>query len=294
MIVDLPGRFRMNAPNESEARILYHEIFEARSYDRHGVSVSDGDCVFDVGANAGFFSVYLARRRSGLRIYAFEPVSEVFRLLALNAKEHLAGCTVRLFECGLSSARGAATFRYDPAYAMGTTCRVDDVRRSKRRGVTSLEWARAVAADLGRSRQLDADATRLILRALATPGLDFATASMMRAVALAIDLRRRFMVRDVVAELRTLSDVMRVEGVERIDLLKVDVEGSEWEVLRGIDNEHWARVRQLVVEVHEVDGRVEAVRGLLASKGYEVVVDCEDWAMHPLLGIYTVFARRGA
>ena len=35
-------------------------------------------------------------------------------------------------------------------------------------------------------------------------------------------------------QLRTLSDVVREEGVERIDLLKIDVENAEYEVLMGI------------------------------------------------------------
>jgi hypothetical protein len=74
--------------------------------------------------------------------------------------------------------------------------------------------------------------------------------------------------------------------------LKIDVEGAEWDVLRGIDEAHWPLIRQIVVEAHDVDGRVDRVRDLLLSKGYSVIVDREDWALHELLGIYTVFARR--
>lgn len=291
--VDLPGGLRLHAPNRSEARMLYHEIFEAGAYDKHGVSVRDCDCVFDVGANIGVFSVYLARRHRGLRLYAFEPVPDVFRLLSLNAKEHL-GDAVRLFEYGLSSARQTVTFRYDPAFTLGTTCRSDDVHRSRRRGVRAIEWARAVATDLGRSGQIGPADTRFALRALATPMLNLATASLMRAVAAAIDVMRTVRTRDVIAEVRPLSAVVREEGIERIDLLKIDVEGAEWEVLRGIDDEHWPRIRQIVIEVHDVDGRVGKVRELLASKGYDVVVDRQDWALHVLLGIHTLFARRGA
>ena len=50
--------------------------------------------------------------------------------------------------------------------------------------------------------------------------------------------------------LRTLSSVIDEHGLERIDLLKIDVEKSEAQVLRGIRPEHWDRIRQLVVEVH--------------------------------------------
>jgi hypothetical protein len=39
---------------------------------------------------------------------------------------------------------------------------------------------------------------------------------------------------------------------------------------------------------------VEGVRALLASKGFDVALGREDWALHPLLGISTLFARRPA
>src|SRR4051812_11915781 len=38
---------------------IYRDIFEDQCYRRHGVSVRDGDCVLDVGANTGLFVLYL-------------------------------------------------------------------------------------------------------------------------------------------------------------------------------------------------------------------------------------------
>src|SRR4029079_7169758 len=72
----------------------------------------------------------------------------------------------------------------------------------------------------------------------------------------------------VECELLTVSQVMRDEGVEAIDLLKVDVERSEDELLAGVAEEDWQRVRQVVVEVHDVDGRLEQVAGLLRRHGF--------------------------
>mgnify|MGYP001145370293 CR=1 FL=1 len=39
-----------------------------------GLTVEDGDCIFDVGANIGLYSVLLLRAYRRLRIFAFEPV----------------------------------------------------------------------------------------------------------------------------------------------------------------------------------------------------------------------------
>jgi hypothetical protein len=56
--------------------------------------------------------------------------------------------------------------------------------------------------------------------------------------------------------------------VECIHLLKVNVEGSELDVLAGVTDELWARVRSVVVETQAFEGRVEHITRLLASKGF--------------------------
>src|SRR6185295_8129882 len=63
--------------------------------------------------------------------------------------------------------------------------------------------------------------------------------------------------------LKTLSEVMRDERVKKIDLLKIDVEKGELEVLAGIDEADWPKIDQIVMEVHDLDGRVRKVTELL-------------------------------
>jgi hypothetical protein len=46
----------------------------------------------------------------------------------------------------------------------------------------------------------------------------------------------------------TLSDAIREHHVNRIDLLKIDVEGAELDVLRGIERSHWLFIRQISME----------------------------------------------
>jgi FkbM family methyltransferase len=87
-----------------------------------------------------------------------------------------------------------------------------------------------------------------------------------------------------------LSDVLPDGGP--IDLLKVDVEGGELDVLRGVDAADWPRIAQVVAEVHDIDGRLAAVLDLLRDQGFDCTLRVP--AMMPAdLDHHMVTARRG-
>ncbi|NLS98003.1 MAG: FkbM family methyltransferase [Planctomycetaceae bacterium] len=77
----------------------------------------------------------------------------------------------------------------------------------------------------------------------------------------------------VTCPLRVLSDVIRENNVEQIDLLKLDAERSELDILAGLVESDWERIRQAVVEVHEGDAAVQQVRQLFLDRGFHVAVD---------------------
>ncbi|MFD8334463.1 FkbM family methyltransferase [Streptomyces samsunensis] len=79
---------------------------------------------------------------------------------------------------------------------------------------------------------------------------------------------------EVEAEVRRLSDELRDWAPEGpIDLLKIDVEGAELEVMEGLDASDWQRVRQCVIEVQDLDGRLDAVLGVLDAQGFTVTTE---------------------
>lgn len=71
--------------------------------------------------------------------------------------------------------------------------------------------------------------------------------------------------------LTTVSKTMRALDVTVVHLLKVDVEGEELRVLRGVRAAHWTCIRQVSMEVHDVDNRVQACVSLLEGFGFRVV-----------------------
>ncbi|MCG8915183.1 FkbM family methyltransferase [Actinokineospora sp. PR83] len=85
----------------------------------------------------------------------------------------------------------------------------------------------------------------------------------------------------------TLSAVI---GERTVDLLKLDVEKAEEEALAGIDDATWPRIRQIAVEVHDLDGRLRRTLDLLADKGFSTAHDQDPRLVDT--PCHTVYGRR--
>jgi len=70
-----------------------------------------------------------------------------------------------------------------------------------------------------------------------------------------------------------LSSVINDLDVKNIDLLKIDVEGAEYEVLQGIAPDDWRKIKQIVLEVHDLEGRLDKIQALLKSNGFNITVE---------------------
>ncbi|MCM4083133.1 non-ribosomal peptide synthetase [Paractinoplanes hotanensis] len=240
------------APNQREAAFLYRELFAG---DRQGpdLALPVAPCVFDVGAHVGLFSLAVHRAYPGATIHAVEPVPELADMLQANVD--LYEMPVRLHRAGLADRAGEATFTYYPQLSIMS------------------------------GRFADREQEEQLLRAYVgkQPGDEADLAEL---------LGDRLRAETVVAPLRTLSDLIDETGVPRIDLLKVDVEKSELDVLLGVRPEHWARIGQVLLEVHDQEDRPARVRELLTAQGFQVAE-----TVQPMLagtGLLTVHATRPA
>lgn len=70
-------------------------------------------------------------------------------------------------------------------------------------------------------------------------------------------------------ETYTLSDWMQKHHVEKIDLLKIDIEGAEWDALQGIRDEDWCKIKNITLEVHHPN-LLSRITTLLHEKGFYV------------------------
>jgi FkbM family methyltransferase len=256
---ELPNRMEIAYQSRVELAHFYEDIFEKQVYLRHGITLNEGDCVFDVGANIGLFTLFVARNYPGVTVYAFEPAPPLFEILSANASWHAP--TARLFNCGLSSETRDATFTFYPNSS----------------GMSSFYG--------------DEQEEKEVLRAIMQNELDKGVEGMDRVMEYADDiLAERFKSQTFTCHLETLSNIIREHQVERIDLLKVDVQKCEEEVILGIDEADWKEIRQIVIEVHDLDQRLERMIAQLKNHGYRVAV--EQDRMYEGSIMYNLYAIR--
>jgi amino acid adenylation domain-containing protein/FkbM family methyltransferase len=235
---ELPNGLPILCRNKMETEFSYQEIFEQKSYLRHGITLRDGACVFDVGANIGMFALQIAEQCRDATIYAFEPIPPVFALLQANMALH--GKNTRLFNCGIARDSTEATFTYLPHLSLISS-----------RFADSAADRETVKSFLRNERKIDGQLVDELLE-------------------------DRLVSEQVTCPMKTLSQVIRENHIERIDLLKIDVEKGELDALAGIEPHDWPKIRQMVVEVYDIEGRVAAVTKLLQERGYTVETEQDE------------------
>jgi len=250
----LPNKMTISCLRKREVPVVYRQVQE---YFKNGIELGEGDVVFDVGANIGLFALSTYERcHHNVTVYAFEPIPALFEALKHNAHRYDAE-RLRVFPYGLSRECGTITFAYYPNATVLSTAYAAGLKE---------EMIKAVLERLDQVRWL---------RRLVPPRLGSLILGRLS--------KRFFQVEPVACKVVTLSAVMREHDIRRIDLLKVDVEKSELDVLAGIEDQDWPKIKQVIVEVHDVDHRVEQVSALLKEREFSHIT------VEPSLPIFRVF-----
>ena len=250
--------------HKSEAKMLDHHV---DGYLKHGITVSDNDVIFDVGANIGVFSVRVVQKASAVKVVAFEPIPAIFSALEANAINTKSGSIIPIRK-GVSDQESTAVFTYFPNTPALSTLHPqqwDDnpgafkeaVKGTMRNPPKNMWWMRLIPT--------------------------------MFAGMIANHLVKGK--EKVQCDLTTVSTVIDEQGIQKLDLLKIDCEGAEWNVLKGIREDHWPIIKSAVIEVHDIDGRLSEVKQLLSANGFnKIIVEREQGLEDTLLS--NVFAVR--
>ncbi|TWI82139.1 FkbM family methyltransferase/HAD superfamily phosphatase (TIGR01681 family)/FkbH-like protein/amino acid adenylation domain-containing protein, partial [Chitinophaga japonensis] len=258
-VYTMPNGLPVCYKNKTETDFTYKEVFEQHAYLKNGITLRPGDVIFDVGANIGMFSLYAGYHFPGCRVFAFEPIPPVYNCLAANAA--LYDMDIVPLNIGLSGEESTAEFVYYPNNTI-------------------------ISGRFGNAAEDKEVVKRYLQNKLDSEGSTMSEKHMEEIL--------EDMIRSEKWECRlsTVSAVMQEWNVSHIDLLKIDVEKSEWDILQGIAAADWQRIRQVIVEVHDIDGRLEQVKHLLEQQGYDVHVEQEEeLAGTALYNIYAVNSR---
>ncbi|SFA72048.1 methyltransferase, FkbM family/amino acid adenylation domain-containing protein [Amycolatopsis marina] len=255
--VDLPNGATVFAANVSETDFMAREIFTDRTYLQGGIVLPDNACVVDVGANIGLFGVFVAEVCRDPVVFALEPLPPLQELLRRNLYIHDVRGAVLPF--GAGAEESTVEFSYYPHAT-----------------VLSGRYAES-AADSGMVKSF-------LVGQLASQGVQLDEEVIDEL------LIERLGTQPYTCRVRPLGAVLAEHDITHVDLLKIDVEKSELDVLAGLSDEDFSKIDQIVIEVHDQDGRLEVVRDLLHSKGYRSTVLRDPQLSQTEL--YNVYASR--
>ncbi|REE96807.1 FkbM family methyltransferase [Thermomonospora umbrina] len=228
---------------------------EVEQYFQHGITLEPGATVIDLGANIGVFSAHVHRMLNGdMRGFACEPLPPIYATLEKNARERLGG-KVTALPYGVSSRDEELEFNYFPKFTV-----LSSMYRGNRSLAEEKEYMTTVVTDFIKGGHGGRPLIRRLPRFVIRWGVDF----RMRALGNMQKHRVR---------VRPLSDIIDEHDIDRIDLLKIDVEGAETEVLRGIEERHWPLIRQAVLEVEGWAANHAIVEEFFTSHGFKVIAE---------------------
>jgi FkbM family methyltransferase len=211
LVPDVPYEFRNRARIKIGRGVDHVPIIEIFLREDYG-AVADGAVILDLGANIGVFSVYAATTARDVTIYAYEPMTNFYRLMQENVLINRLDGAVRCFN--------------------------------------------AAVAGSAHTRELFVEGTDLFFPTLISQGHHKAT-------------------RKVSVTCTTLADILDSNGLQRVDLLKMDCEGAEYEILYHTPAHYFDRIREIRMEYHNLaDERhnSKALAAFLHRVGYDDII----------------------
>lgn len=245
-----------NFLNKNEAKYLYKEIFELQAYNKYNLQLKDGDVVFDVGTNIGLFSLYISSFKKKIKIYTFEPNPDIYELMKMNLDRYKIDYVPH--NLGLSDVEEIKEFTFYSNFSIlsGYYANENNEKELIKKYVDNHE-------------ENDTYSKEIINDNIANI------------------LEKRFEDKKVIkTQLLTLSSIIKDNELKNIDLLKINVEKSELNVLKGLEKHDWNKIKKLIIEIDTEDNYHEVIK-LLKENSFEVRIEKD-----PLLkntNLYYVF-----
>ena len=244
-----------------EAQMLDVHVSE---YFKNGIVINSKDTIIDVGANIGIFGRRILQQYKA-EILAFEPIDIIFKVLEKNVKLSK-NDKYKIFPYGISNKNESINFVYYPNCPALSTSSPEiwndnqqlllAIKGSLESAPKEWWWAKFIPTQFY-----------------------FLISYWMKRNS-----------KNIKCELKTLSYVIENNSLHKIDLLKIDCEGNELKVLEGIDEIHWPLIKQIVLEVHNIDDRLNKIINIIKKQGFKLKVEKE--ASLKETDLFNIYAKR--
>ena len=288
-LLELPNQEKIHVLNVKEALFLYEDIFVRQSYLQHGITLKQGDTVFDVGANIGLFTLFAHHCCQGsINLFAFEPISQLCKILEKNAQY------ATVINSGLWNEDSEAIFDYFPHYSLLSG---EDAKFSpeEKKNFTTL-----ILNNLDSSKNNN-NPIENIIRICPAPW-------KYKLIEFILD-NFWLKTKKCRVTLTTLSKIIKRYSLSEINLVKLDAEKAELKILEGIESTDWSKIQQFVIEVHDIQNRLNIMKTMLENYGFECTVEAgypPKFLAYSILGVtdpvfashnsqdllYTLYAKR--
>ena len=219
------------------AKYLRWEIFKRARYAHAGFELRPSDTVVDIGGNIGVFVLWAAPQVPRGWILSVEPNPASLRCLKLNIERNDLG-NVTAMQAAAGSDGGTMELIYHPGWEM-------------------IAYNANVSAPWFYKKTAPARLLRWIIAGLTNRQTSAEPAQ------------------HITAPLMSLERIMDNQGIPVVNYLKLDCEGSEFEVLRNTSAACWSRIERAAIEYHEFgrDRRVAELVTILELNGFKVEVN---------------------
>ncbi len=288
-LLELPNKKKIYVLNEQEAFFLYDDIVVRQNYLQHGITLKPGDTVFDIGANIGVFSLFAYQYCQGnINLFSFEPIYQLYKILRKNIKH------ATVINCGLWNEDSKANFDYFPHYSLLSGA---DAKFSpeEKKNFTNL-----IIDNLDNANKNNTFIGEIIK----------ICPYQLREKLVELLLDHFFLkVQKNSVDLTSLSKIIKKYKLSQISLVKLDAEKAELKILEGIESADWEKIQQFVIEVHDIQDRLNIIKNMLEKYGFECTVEAgfpPKFLAYSILGIkdpvftnhnsqellYTIYAQR--
>lgn len=259
--------------NEAEVEFLLDQIYQNKEYDTNEInfdSLNEESLIVDIGSNVGLFSLYssdITNKRCN--IIAIEPIPALAAATKknLDQNQHPENkYEIYQYAIGDTSSfleNRNISFTYYPRYSLLSGI-ADNYHQ-----LTFNEKMNIVSYCLnGNSFYLKLMNQWLVTNIYIIQSL----IKFVVSVILYLILDCYFLkTEDCESKLYSLDEILNKSSfnTDAIDLVKIDVEKAELNVLKGIGEETWKKIKQIAIEVHDIDDRIETVKQMLIQRGFK-------------------------